>query len=94
MVNQNNPYATAYARKILKTKIENIKALGKVKSTKRRARPINKHGNYAGTDVGFTSNSIEKPVRIKTAKKKRKKPIERHGNYDGTDAGFTANFKE
>ncbi len=94
MGSQNNPYAAAYARKILITKNQKPKTLGGIKSSKHRVKPINKHGNYEGTDVGFTSNSIEKPVRKKTAQKKRKKPIDRHGNYDGTDVGFTANFEE
>ena len=90
MENQKNPYATAYARKILNPKGENVKASKKVVPTRRRPKPIDKHGDYAGTDVGFTSNSIEKPIKKQTAQKNPKKPIDQHGNYDGTDVGFTS----
>ena len=56
-------------------------------------RPINKHGNYDGTDVGFTSTSIQDPTPNTNLSKNRKKgtrPINKHGNYDGTDVGFTS----
>ena len=56
-------------------------------------RPINKHGNYDGTDVGFTSNSIQDAAtKASFAKTKKKvpRPIDKHGNYDGTDVGFTS----
>ena len=55
------------------------------------ARPIDKHGAYEGTDVGFTSDSIEDPhpKHKLRPRAKKKAPIDRHGNYDGTDVGFT-----
>ena len=57
-------------------------------------KPIDQHGNYEGTDVGFTSNSIQNPKSNESGLKKEKKPIDKHGNYDGTDAGFTADFED
>ena len=57
-------------------------------------KPIDKHGNYDGTDVGFTSNSIQNPSSKKSDLKKQKKQIDKHGNYDGIDAGFTADFED
>ena len=56
-------------------------------------RPIDKHGNYDGTDVGFTSTTIQDPIKNTNLSNKRKKggrPINKHGNYDGTDVGFTS----
>ena len=56
-------------------------------------RPIDKHGNYDGTDVGFTSTSIQDSKTNTNPSKNRKKdarPINKHGNYDGTDVGFTS----
>ena len=56
-------------------------------------RPINKHGDYDGTDIGFTSTSIQDPTTKTNLSKNRKKvvsPINKHGNYDGTDVGFTS----
>ena len=87
MKNRNTIYAAAYARKVLmQQKADNL--------SKRKLKPINKHDNYEGTDVGFTSNSIEKPKRKKNKNKQiNKKPIDNHGNYEGTDVGFTAKFK-
>jgi len=64
------------------------------KNTGHSTRPIDKHGDYDGTDVGFTSTSIQNP-RINTNltknNKKDVRPINKHGNYDGTDVGFTSN---
>ena len=57
-------------------------------------KPIDQHGNYEGTDVGFTSNSIQNLESNKSSLKKEKKQIDKHGNYDGTDAGFTADFED
>ena len=57
-------------------------------------KPIDQHGNYEGTDVGFTSNLIENPEPNNSGLKKEKKQIDKHGNYDGTDAGFTADFED
>ena len=59
-----------------------------------RPKPIDKHGDYEGTDVGFTSDSIQNPIPSKNSRAKKKKPIDKHGNYQGTDAGFTADFDE
>ena len=56
-------------------------------------RPIDKHGNYDGTDVGFTSTSIQdstKNTKFSKSRKKGVRPINKHGNYDGTDVGFTS----
>jgi hypothetical protein len=58
-------------------------------------RPINKHGNYDGTDVGFTTGSIQSPKLAETKFKRHvnvARPINKHGNYDGTDAGFTSSL--
>ena len=63
------------------------------KSASHSKRPIDKHGDYDGTDVGFTSNSIQDPKTNTNLSKNRKKdvrPINKHGNYDGTDVGFTS----
>ena len=57
-------------------------------------KPIDQHANYEGTDVGFTSNSIQNPKSNESGLKKEKKPIDKPGNYDGTDAGFTADFED
>ena len=57
-------------------------------------RPIDQHGDYDGTDVGFTSTAIqdsEKKINLSKNRKKSARPIDKHGNYDGTDAGFTSN---
>ena len=63
------------------------------KSTGHSKRPIDLHGNYDGTDVGFTSTSIQDSKINNNSSKNRKKdvrPINKHGNYDGTDVGFTS----
>ena len=63
------------------------------KSADYSKRPIDKHGDYDGTDVGFTSTSIQDPTKNTNLPKKREKdgrPINKHGNYDGTDVGFTS----
>ena len=63
------------------------------KSAGHSKRPIDKHGNYDGTDVGFTSTSIQDSKTNTNSSKNRKKdvrPINKHGNYDGTDVGFTS----
>jgi hypothetical protein len=85
--NRNSIYAAAYARKILGLTIEDINSLIKSKKSKSNTKPIDKHGNYDGTDVGFTSNSIE------TAPK-RKETNDHNSNYNGTDTGFTSKFKD
>ena len=94
MKNRNSVYATAYARKILGLTLKDVNYLKRIKKSNAQAKPINKHGNYDGTDAGFTSKSIGNTVKPNQTPKKQKKPIDQHGNYDGTDAGFTANFKD
>ena len=96
----NRPYANAYANKILgKDRNTTLGKIGPKKTTARKktfhmkSKPIDKHGNYDGTDVGFTSTSIQDPIPKKN-RKPRKKPIDRHGNYEGTDAGFTVGLDE
>ena len=66
----------------------------KIEPQEKGEKPIDQHGNYEGTDVGFTSNSIQNPKSNESGLKKEKKPIDKHGNYDGTDAGFTADFED
>ena len=87
MKNRNSIYAAAYARKILGLTINDISSLRRSKKSKSNTKPIDKHGNYDGTDVGFTSNSIE------TAPK-RKETNDHNSNYNGTDTGFTSKFKD
>jgi hypothetical protein len=87
MKNRNSIYAAAYARKILGLTINDINSLRRSKKSKSNTKPIDKHGNYDGTDVGFTSNSIE------TAPK-RKETNDHNSNYNGTDTGFTSKFKD
>ena len=83
------------------SKMEKSKSLSNLKGTSINvssnkgvsSRPINEHGDYDGTDVGFTSNSIqdaETETAFEKNKKKSTRPINKHGNYDGTDAGFTS----
>ena len=55
MINRNSVYAAAYARKILGLTIKDMNDLKRSKKSKSSTKPINKHGNYDGTDVGFTS---------------------------------------
>ena len=87
MKNRNSIYAAAYARKILGLTINDINSLRRSKKSKSNTKPIDQHGNYDGTDVGFTSNSIE------TAPK-RKETNDHNSNYNGTDTGFTSKFKD
>ena len=56
-------------------------------------RPIDEHGDYDGTDVGFTTSSIQgSKINSNSSKNSKKgvRPINKHGNYDGTDVGFTS----
>ena len=105
--NVNRIYADAYANRVLKKeprpKVERSNSKKPQVRSKRifaQQKPIDKHGNYEGTDVGFTSTSIQNsnPKKMPSKKKKtvsrRKKPIDRHGNYEGTDVGFTAKFDD
>ena len=89
MKNRNSIYAAAYARKILGLTIKDINSLRRSKSN---TKPIDKHGNYDGTDVGFTSNSIETTTKQKNTPGKRKEPKDHNSNYSGTDVGFTSKF--
>ena len=103
----NRIYADAYANKVLRKELRPKAKMSKFKKPQVRSKriyaqqkPIDKHGNYEGTDVGFTSTSIQNSnSKKKTSKKKktvsrRKKPIDQHGNYEGTDVGFTAKFED
>jgi hypothetical protein len=92
MKNRNSIYATAYARKILGLSIKDINSLRVSKERKSRTKPIDKHGNYDGTDVGFTSNSIETTTKQKNTPGKQKEPKDHNSNYSGTDVGFTSKF--
>ena len=105
--NVNRIYADAYANKVLKKELRPKAQKSNFKkpqvSSKRiyaQQKPIDKHGNYEGTDVGFTftsiqnSNSKKKVSKKKKTVNRRKKPIDRHGNYEGTDVGFTAKFDD
>ena len=92
MKNRNSIYAAAYARKILGLTIKDINNLRVSKERKPITKPIDKHGNYDGTDVGFTSNSIETTTKQKNTPGKRKEPKDHNSNYSGTDVGFTSKF--
>ena len=105
--NVNRIYADAYANRVLKKeprpKVERSNFKKPQVRSKRiyaQQKPIDKHGSYQGTDVGFTSTSIQNSnSKEKIAKKKKtvnrqKKPINQHGNYEGTDVGFTAKFDD
>ena len=92
MKNRNSIYAAAYARKILGLTINDINSLRRSKKSKSNTKPIDKHGNYDGTDVGFTSNSIETAPKRKNTPRKRKEAKDHNGNYNGTDTGFTSKF--
>ena len=99
--NVNRIYADAYANRVLKKeprpKVERSnskKPQVRSKKTYAQLKPIDKHGNYEGTDVGFTSTSIQKSNSKKKTASRRKKPIDQHGNYEGTDVGFTAKFED
>ena len=89
MKNRNSIYAAAYARKILGLTINDINSLRRSKSN---TKPIDKHGNYDGTDVGFTSNSIEATPKRKNTPRKQKETNDHNSNYNGTDTGFTSKF--
>ena len=99
--NVNRIYADAYANKVLKKELQpkvegsNFKK-PQVRSKRIHAqqKPIDKHGNYEGTDVGFTPTSIQNSNSKKKTVSRRKKPIDQHGNYEGTDVGFTAKFDD
>ncbi|HIM19275.1 MAG TPA: hypothetical protein EYM28_01615 [Rhodospirillales bacterium] len=99
--NVNRIYADAYANKVLKKelrpKVERSnfkKPQVRSKGIHAQQKPIDKHGNYEGTDVGFTSTSIQNSNSKKKTVNRRKKPIDQHGNYEGTDVGFTAKFDD
>ena len=99
--NVNRIYADAYANRVLKKeprpKVEKSnckKAQVRSKRIYAQQKPIDKHGNYEGTDVGFTSTSIQNSNSKKKTVNRRKKPINQHGNYEGTDVGFTAKFDD
>ena len=105
--NVNRIYADAYANRVLKNeprpKVERSNSKKPQVRSKRifaQQKPIDKHGNYEGTDVGFTSTSIQNSNSKKIPSKKKKivsrgkKPIDQHGNYEGTDVGFTAKFDD
>ena len=99
--NVNRIYADAYANRVLKKeprpKVERSNFKKPQVRSKRiyaQQKPIDKHGNYEGTDVGFTSTSIQNSNSKKKTVSRRKKPIDQHGNYEGTDVGFTAIFDD
>ena len=99
--NVNRIYAVAYANRVLKKeprpKVERSNSKKPQVRSKRiyaQQKPIDKHGNYEGTDVGFTSTSIQNSNSKKKTVNRRKKPIDQHGNYEGTDVGFTAKFDD
>ena len=99
--NVNRIYADAYANRVLKKeprpKVERSNSKKPQVRSKRiyaQQKPIDKHGNYEGTDVGFTSTSIQNLNSKKKTVNSRKKPINQHGNYEGTDVGFTAKFDD
>ncbi|HIN76318.1 MAG TPA: hypothetical protein EYM96_09060 [Rhodospirillales bacterium] len=99
--NVNRIYADAYANKVLKKELQPKVEGSNFKKPQVRSKriyaqqkPIDKHGNYEGTDVGFTSTSIQNSNSKKKTVNRRKKPIDQHGNYEGTDVGFTAKFDD
>ena len=99
--NVNRIYADAYANKVLKKELRPKVERSNFKKPQVRSKrihaqqkPIDKHGNYEGTDVGFTSTSIQNSNSKKKPVSRRKKPIDQHGNYEGTDVGFTAKFDD
>ena len=95
MEQRNSIYAAAYARKILGLTTKDINDLEKLKRSKSKVKPINKRGNYDGTNVGFTAQSIKNRKKQNQSRKNKKiKPIDRSGNYEGTDAGFTADLAD
>ena len=99
--NVNRIYADAYANRVLKKEPRPKVARSNFEKPEVRSKrinpqqkPIDKHGNYEGTDVGFTSTSIQNSNLKKRTPNRRKKPIDQHGNYEGTDVGFTAKFDD
>jgi len=99
--NVNRIYTDAYANKVLKKELRPKVERSNFKKPQVRSKrihaqqkPIDKHGNYEGTDVGFTSTSIQNSNSKKKTVNRRKKPIDQHGNYEGTDVGFTAKFDD
>jgi len=99
--NVNRIYADAYANKVLKKELRPKVERSNFKKPQVRSKrihahqkPIDKHGNYEGTDVGFTSTSIQNSNSKKKTINRRKNPIDQHGNYEGTDVGFTAKFDD
>ena len=99
--NVNRIYADAYANRVLKKeprpKVERSNSKKPQVRSKRiyaQQKPIDKHGNYEGTDVGFTSTSIQNSNSKKKTVNRGKKPIDQHGNYEGTDVGFTAKYDD
>lgn len=99
--NVNRIYANAYANKVLKKELRPKVERSNIRKPQVRSKrmyaqqkPIDKHGNYEGTDVGFTSTSIQNSNSKKKTVNRRKKPIDQHGNYEGTDVGFTAKFDD
>ena len=99
--NVNRIYADAYANKVLKKELRPKVERSNFKKPQVRSKrihaqqkPIDKHGNYEGTDVGFISTSIQNSNSKKKTVNRRKKPIDQHGNYEGTDVGFTAKFDD
>ena len=99
--NVNRIYADAYANKVLKKELRPKVERSNFKKPQVRSKrihaqqkPIDRHGNYEGTDVGFTSTSIQNSNSKKKTVNRRKKPIDQHGNYEGTDVGFTAKFDD
>ena len=77
--NVNRIYADAYANRVLKKeprpKVERSNSKKPQVRSKRifaQQKPIDKHGNYEGTDVGFTSTSIQISNSKKMPSKKKK----------------------
>ena len=67
--NPNRVYADAYASKDLaqgprpkgeKSKPQKSRVWSR--SIDARPKPVDKHGNYEGADVAFTSSSIQNPI--------------------------------
>ena len=56
----------------------------------KRSKPIDKHGSYQGTDVGFTSDSVQSPMPDKSNKDRIASLSKSEGDYDGTDIGYTS----
>ena len=78
--NVNRIYADAYANKVLRKELRLKAETSNFKKPQVRSKriyaqqkPIDKHGNYEGTDVGFTSTSIQNS-NSKKRPQKRKRP--------------------